>query len=78
MMFRWILAAGGVAHAGKVWLAMTIAHLVCAATGVYRGRPSYAEMLNSVDKQADSVLNSTSILDAHIPGTPANILWRDT
>lgn len=45
MMFGWILGVGGVAHMGKVWFAVTVIHLVCLETGIYRGRPFYAEML---------------------------------
>lgn len=47
MMFGWLLAVGGVPHMGKVWLFVTLAHLISMATSLYQGRPLYAEMFVS-------------------------------
>ena len=68
MMFGWIAAAGGVAHMGKVWIAVTVAHFFMGVTGVYTGRSVYAEVLRQADHHSNP---DNNLIEANRPGTSA-------
>ena len=71
MMFGWIAAAAGVAHMGKVWLAVTLAHLIMAVTGIYTGRAVYSERLEPANDQLDVFSHQ----DQNCRYTPGTIAW---
>ena len=66
-MFGWILAAAP--HMGKVWLAVTVGHVFCMATGVYDGRPRYSAMLEPYVNHGLDPANN--LIEANRPGTDA-------
>ena len=79
VMFGWILAAAP--HMGKVWLAVTVGHVFCMATGFYTRRVVYAEILAPKQVSRSSSFETNKGDDtsdpafANIPGTDAWMMY---
>lgn len=72
MIFGWVLAVGDIAHMGKVWLAVTVGHIFCMATGIYEARPRYSAML---EPAVDEISSTDFLNNENCPATPGTVAW---